>query len=54
MPTAGTVLAKPTAVNRVATVQTPFGGHQQSSHGRETGIAVIDHFSHVKTVTVQY
>ncbi len=34
-------------------VQTPFGGHKLSGHGREKGIEAIHHYSHSKTVTVK-
>jgi aldehyde dehydrogenase (NAD+) len=35
-------------------VQTPFGGHKNSGYGREKGIEAIHHYSHLKTVTVQF
>jgi len=35
-------------------VQTPFGGHKNSGYGREKGIEAILHYSHLKTVTVQF
>lgn len=35
-------------------VQTPFGGHQNSGYGREKGIEAIHHYAHLKTVTVRY
>ena len=34
-------------------VQTPFGGHKLSGYGREKGIEAINHYSHLKTVTVK-
>ena len=31
----------------------PFGGYKQSGIGRENGAAVIDHYTHTKTVYVE-
>ena len=34
-------------------VQTPFGGHKLSGYGREKGSEAINHYAHLKTVTVK-
>ena len=34
-------------------VQTPFGGRKLSGHGREKGIAALEHYSSLKCVTVR-
>jgi aldehyde dehydrogenase (NAD+) len=34
-------------------VQTPFGGHKNSGFGREKGIEALQHYSHVKCVTIK-
>lgn len=34
-------------------VQTPFGGHKNSGYGREKGIEALQHYGHVKTITVK-
>ncbi|SEO06119.1 aldehyde dehydrogenase family protein [Palleronia pelagia] len=34
-------------------VQTPFGGHKNSGYGREKGIEAIEHYSHVKSVSIK-
>jgi aldehyde dehydrogenase (NAD+) len=32
---------------------TPFGGFKMSGHGRENGEAALEHYTELKTVTVQ-
>ena len=32
---------------------TPFGGFKQSGHGRENGAAGLEHYTEIKTVTIQ-
>jgi len=34
-------------------VQMPFGGHKHSGYGREKGIEALNHYSHVKSVSVR-
>lgn len=34
-------------------VQMPFGGHKASGYGREKGIEALNHYSHVKSISVQ-
>jgi aldehyde dehydrogenase (NAD+) len=34
-------------------VQMPFGGHKQSGYGREKGIEALNHYSHVKSISVR-
>ncbi|GAA2631282.1 aldehyde dehydrogenase family protein [Paractinoplanes durhamensis] len=34
-------------------VQMPFGGHKASGYGREKGIEALNHYSHVKSISVR-
>jgi aldehyde dehydrogenase (NAD+) len=34
-------------------VQMPFGGHKQSGYGREKGIEALNHYSHVKSISMR-
>ena len=34
-------------------VQMPFGGHKHSGYGREKGIEALNHYSHVKSISVR-
>jgi aldehyde dehydrogenase (NAD+) len=36
----------------VVTPQTPFGGYKMSGQGRENGEAVLEHYTEIKTVTI--
>jgi len=31
----------------------PFGGHKHSGYGREKGIEALNHYSHVKSISVR-
>jgi hypothetical protein len=34
-------------------VQMPFGGHKLSGYGREKGIEALDHYSHMKSISIR-
>ena len=34
-------------------VQMPFGGHKHSGYGREKGIEALNHYSHVKSISMR-
>jgi aldehyde dehydrogenase (NAD+) len=34
-------------------VQMPFGGHKHSGYGREKGIEALNHYSHVKSISIR-
>jgi aldehyde dehydrogenase (NAD+) len=36
-----------------AAIETPFGGYKQSGYGREKGAEALQHYTHVKCVTVE-
>ena len=37
----------------ITPIEVPFGGYKQSGIGRENGLAVLDHFTQIKTVYVE-
>ncbi|GID30727.1 aldehyde dehydrogenase (NAD+) [Paractinoplanes brasiliensis] len=52
---AGAIEAGQVYINSWSTqsVQMPFGGHKASGYGREKGIEALNHYSHVKSISVQ-
>ena len=52
---AGAIEAGQVYVNSWSTqsVQMPFGGHKASGYGREKGIEALNHYSHVKSISVR-
>ncbi|MBU2667210.1 aldehyde dehydrogenase family protein [Actinoplanes bogorensis] len=52
---AGAIEAGQVYVNSWSTqsVQMPFGGHKASGYGREKGIEALNHYSHLKSVSVR-